>query len=120
MINGLVNMIKSGLSDLKYEIEKMSEDEKEIEKRNKILDIVEKTLDFNKKNQEGKGQKLLTPDQMLSRLTISLAQVKAGNYSEKLKNEIRQLLYSLHHSKKLTKSICNNFINTIEKWKKSL
>ena len=47
------------------------------------------------KNQKGKGSKILTPQQMLSRLPISLAQLKAGNNSQKLKNEIRQLLYSL-------------------------
>ena len=46
---------------------------------------------------------------MLSRLPISLAQLKAENNSEKLKNEIRQLLYSLHRSKKLTKSIYKSF-----------
>ena len=63
--------------------------------------------------QKGVGLKILTPDQMLSRLPITLAQLKAGNNSEKLKNEIRQLLYSLHHSKKLTKTIYNNLINTI-------
>ena len=50
---------------------------------------------------------------MLSRLPISLAQLKAGNNSEKLKNEIRQLLYSLYRSKKLTKTMNNNLINTI-------
>ena len=49
---------------------------------------------------------------MLSRLPISLAQLKAGNNSEKLKNEIRQLLCSLCHSKKLTKTIYNGLINT--------
>ena len=49
---------------------------------------------------------------MLSRLPITLAQLKAGNDSEKLKNEIRQLLYSLHASKKLTKTIYNNLIDT--------
>ena len=49
---------------------------------------------------ESEGFAEQTPDQMLSRLPISLAQLKAGNNSEKLKNEIRQLLYSLHHSKK--------------------
>ena len=48
---------------------------------------------------------------MLSRLPISLAQLKAENNSEKLKNEIRQLLYSLYRSKKLSKTIYNNFIN---------
>ena len=45
---------------------------------------------------EGKGLKILTPDQMLNRLPITLTQLKAGNNSEKLKNEIRQLLYSLY------------------------
>ena len=56
-----------------------------------------------RKNQPGHGLKILTPSQMLSRLPISLVQLKAGNNSEKLKNEIRQLLYSLYRSKKLTK-----------------
>ena len=48
-----------------------------------------------RRNQQGSGLKMLTPNQMLTRLPISLAQIKAGNHSEKLKNEIRQLLYSL-------------------------
>ena len=50
---------------------------------------------------------------MLSRLPISLAQLKAGNNSEKLKNEIRQLLYSLYRSKKLSKTIYKCLVNTI-------
>ena len=50
---------------------------------------------------------------MLSRLPISLAQLKAGNNSERLKEEIRQLLYSLYRSKKLTKTIHIDLINTI-------
>ena len=50
---------------------------------------------------------------MVSRLPITLAQLKAGNNSQKLINEIRQLLYSLRRSKKLTKTIYNNLINTI-------
>ena len=65
-----------------------------------------------RKNQKGGGLKILTPDQMLSRLPIPLAQLKAGNKSEKLKNEIRQLLYSLYRSNKLTKTIYNNLIIT--------
>ena len=93
--NLLLNTIKSNLSDLKNEIKKMSEDEIRIEKPYKIVDIVELILNFNKQNQEGQGLKILTPNQMLSRLPISLAQLKAGNNSEKLKNEIRQILYSL-------------------------
>ena len=72
----------------------MPEDKKEIEQPDKILNIVEEILDFNRQ-QLGQGLKILTPNQMLSRLPISLAQLKAGNNSEKLKNEIRQLLYSL-------------------------
>ena len=47
---------------------------------------------------------------MLDRLPISLAQLNSGNNSEKLKNEIRQLLYSWHRSKKLTKNICKSFV----------
>ena len=50
---------------------------------------------------------------MLTRLQISLAQLKAGNNSQKLKNEIRQLLYSLYRSKKLSKTVYNNLINAI-------
>ena len=55
------------------------------------------------KNVSENKKSMITPNQMLSRLPITLAQVKAGNNSEKLRNEIRQLLYSLHRSKKLAK-----------------
>ena len=58
-----------------------------------------------RRKQKGQGLRILTPQQMLSRLTISLAQLKAGNDSKHLKNEIRQLLYSLYRSKKLRKTI---------------
>ena len=108
-----VDSVKSGLSDLKNEIKKMSEYKKKIERPDKIVDIVEKILDFNNQNQEGQGLKILTPDQMLSRLPTSLAQLKAENNSEKFKNEIRQVLYSLYRSKKLTKTIYNKLISII-------
>ena len=111
--NDLVNVIKSGLNDLKKEIENMGEEEKEIEKPNEIVNIVEEILEFNKQNQSGQGLKILTPDQMLSRLPITLAQLKAGNNFEKLINEIRQLLHSLYRSKKLSKTIYNHLIKTI-------
>ena len=101
-IHKLVNVIKRELSDLKNEIEKMSADEKEIEKPDKMLKIVEKIRGFNRQ-QQGYGLKTLTPDQILSRLPISLAHLNAENNSEKLKNELRQLLYSLYRSKELTK-----------------
>ena len=64
-------------------------------------------------NQIGQGLKILTPNQMLSRLPIFLAQLKAGNNSEKLKNEIRQLLYSLYRSKKLTKQLYKSLVDII-------
>ena len=60
-----------------------------------------------------KGLKILTPHQMLGRLPITLAQLKAGNNLERLKNGIRQLSYSFHCSKKLAKTIYNNLIKTI-------
>ena len=69
--------------------------------------IINEILDFNKEIQiqQGSGLKILIPNQMLSRLPIFLARLKAGNNSEKLKNEIRQILYSLYRSKKLTKQL---------------
>ena len=110
----LVNVINSGLKDLKEEIKKISEAEIEIEDPELIVNIVEKILKFNKQNQQkGQGIKILTPNQMLNRLPITLAQLKAGNNSEKLKNEIRQLLYSLYRSKNMTKQVYNNLMNYI-------
>ena len=65
-------------------------------------------------SQEGEGVnemlKILTPNQMLKRLPIALAQVKAGNNSESLLNEIRQIVYSLYRSKEITKKVYNNII----------
>ena len=91
----------------------MSKKEIKIEKSDEIVRVVEMILKFNKQNQQGKGIKILTPNQMLSRLPITLAQLKAGNNSEKLKNEIRQLLYSLYRSKNMTKQVYNNLIKHI-------
>ena len=62
---------------------------------------------------EGKGLKILTPKQMLQRLPIALAQVKGGNNSESLLNEIRQIVYSLYQSKQITKKVYNNIIKSI-------
>ena len=107
-------MINIRLKGLKEEIEKMSKAEKEIEKPDKIVEIVEDILKFNEQQQQsGKGLKILTPNQMLNRLPIALAQLQAGNNSNKLKNEIRQLLYSLYRSKNMTKQVYNNLINYI-------
>ena len=68
-----------------------------------MINIVEHILYFNLLEQQGVSLKILTPNQILSRLPITLVQLKAENNSEKHKNEIRQLLYSLYRSKKLTK-----------------
>ena len=98
-----------------------------------LLDAVEDILDSVRSNKVMHGSKipdfeseestaqrrnrsdhrLRTPNQMLSRLPIALAQLKAGNNSEKLKNEIRQLLYSLYRSKKLTKQLYKSLIDII-------
>ena len=77
-----MSVIKSSLSDLKEaKIERMSEKEIKIEKLDEMVDIVEEILEFNRQRQQGQGLKILTPEQMLSRLPISLAQLKAGNNS---------------------------------------
>ena len=81
-------------------MEKLSKCEIKTEKPDKIVDIVEKILDFINQNQRRQGVKILKPDQILSRSPITLEQLQAGNNSEKLNNEVRQLLYSLHYSKK--------------------
>ena len=80
------------------------------EKPNEILVIVNDIINFNKeiqKQQEGLGLNILTPNQMLSRLPIFLAQLKAGD------NEIRQILYSLYRSKELTKQLYKSLIDII-------
>ena len=71
---------------------------------------------YNAKQNEtkGKGLKILTPKQMLQRLPIALAQVKAGNNSESLLNEIRQIVYSLYQSKQITKKVYNHIIESIQ------
>ena len=80
-------------------------------------DCVEMLSDANynaKQNKtEGKGLKILTPKQMLQRLPIALAQVKAGNNSGNLLNEIRQIVYSLYQSKEITKKVCNKLMKSL-------
>ena len=90
----------------------MPKEEIENEKPDKILKIPEKILKFNKQKQLRLGLKKLTPNQMLRRLPITLAQLKAGNNSEKLKNEIRQYCI-LCTDKNLTKQLYKSFIDII-------
>ena len=66
-----------------------------------------------RRNKKGQGLKILTPHQMLTRLPISLAQLKTGNHSKKLKKEIRQLLHLLYRSKELSKTIYNSLSNVV-------
>ena len=76
----LVSVVNSGLRDLKKEI-----GERENKKSGKIVETVEEILKFNKQIQQGNGLKILTPNQMLSRLPISVAQIKAGKIQKILK-----------------------------------
>ena len=62
---------------------------------------------------KGKGLKILTPKQMIQRLPIALAQLKAGNNSENLLNEIRQIACSLYQSKEITKKVYNNLMKSL-------
>ena len=66
-----------------------------------------------KNETKGKGLKILTPEQMLQRLPIALVQVKAGNNSESLLNEIRQIVCSFYQSKQITKKVYNSIIESI-------
>ena len=92
----------------------MSEDEIKKEKPDIVLNLFEKILEFTNQNQNKKGQglKILTY-QMLGRLPIFLAQLKTGNNSGKLNNETIQLLYSLYHSKKSTKTIYKYLVSIV-------
>ena len=110
----LVESINKKLTKMKNIVKNVPKDKvSRVEENEKIIDIVERILELNSEKQLGLGLKILTPNQMLSRLPITLAQLKAGNNSEKLKNEIRQLLYSLYWSKKPTKQLYKSLIDII-------
>ena len=79
------------------------------ENRDKIINIVEKIFNFNKQ-QKGTGFKILTLKQMLERLPIAFAQVKAGNTSENLLMEIFQIIYYLYQAKEITKNVYDNIL----------
>ena len=75
--------------------------------------IIEKISSTSSGSKSGKRLNILTPQQMLTHLPILLAQIKAGNSSRELKNEIRQLMYSLYRSKQISKTVYKNLIATI-------
>ena len=113
-IKNILQSVNKKLTKLKNIFKNMPKDEvSKVEENEKIIEIVERILELNSKKQLGLGLKILIPDQMLSRLPITFAQLKAENNSEKLKNEIRQLLYSLYRSKKLTKQLYKSLIDII-------
>ena len=70
-------------------------------------------LNSPKRKKTGTGLKILTPNKLLTRLSLLLAQAKAGSNSYKLKNEIKQILYLLYHHNKITKNIYNNLIKSL-------
>ena len=85
-----VKSINKTLTEIKNIIKNVPNDDLlKTEENEKIVDTVERILELNSKNQLGLGLKILTPNQILIRFLITLAQLKAGNNSEKLKNEIR-------------------------------
>ena len=106
-----VYLIEKTLTKIKNIVRNVPKDNPlKTEENEKVIDIVERILELNSQNQLGLGLKFLTPNQMLSRLSISLAELKAGKNSEKLKNEIRQFLY---RSKKLTKQLYKSLVDII-------
>ena len=81
--------------------------------RGDIPDLESEEPAAQRRNQPRRGLKILTPSQMLSRLPISLTQLKLGNNSEELKNEIKQLLYSLYRSKNLKKQLYKSLVRIV-------
>ena len=111
--NAKNTMIEVNLLNLINDIKIMSDDEVKSKNLDLIAYSVRKILDTNKEKQQGQGLEILTPKQMIIRLPILLAQLKTGSNPEKLKNEIRQIVYSLYRSKNLSETIYNNLVNAI-------
>ena len=87
------------------------ETEEEAAKRQTSLSTIPEETESD--SSKGEGLKIMTPNQLLTRLPILLAQKKAGNNSQKLNNEIRQITYSLYSSKIMSKTIYNHLMNSI-------
>ena len=107
------DLIKKVLTKLKRTIENTPKDDAaKIEENKKITDIVKRILELKNKIKSEQGLKILSLSQMPNGLSVSLAQLNAGNNSEKLKNEIRQLFIFFVHIKKINQKIYYNLINT--------
>ena len=116
-----INEVKIGRKTTKQE-EEIANLEKYYHYREEVfnffIDYIKMMLDSSHKAKQdetkGIGLKILTPKQMLQRIPIALAQVKAGNNSKHLLNEIRQIVYSLYQSKEITEKVHNNIIKSIQ------
>ena len=122
-----MSLIEADLEKLKKDMKNMSENEIRNKRLNLLANFIEEVLigdrmndmpdleteEYAAQRQRGQGLKILTPKQMITRLTILLAQLKAGNNSQKLKNEIRQIVSSLYRSKNLSTTFYNHLISTI-------
>ena len=105
----------------KYQLDVIKNFKNLYDSRQKIIDLFNnyarirsEAIYKSKQNETTRtGLKILTPKQMLQRLPVAPAQVKAGNNSESLLNEIRQIVYSLYQSKQITKKVYNNIIKSI-------
>ena len=80
----------------------------------KIFPIKNEGTHFSEKVSDHSNIKILTPQQMPQRLPIALAQVKTGNTTENLLNEIRQIIYSLYQAKEITQRAYNNLMNSVK------
>ena len=116
-----INEVKIGRKTTKQE-EEIANLEKYYHYREEVFNFfihyIKMMLDSSHKAKQdetkGIGLKILTSKQMLQRLPIALQQVKAGNNSENLLNEIRQIVCSLYQSKEITKKVYNNIIKSIQ------
>ena len=119
--------LRSNLADIKVGRKNNSAQKKVIKNVENFRDSQQAVIDFCKdcssmlidapydaKQQKGEGLKILTPKQMLQILPIAFAQVKAGNNSESLLNEFRQIVYFLYQSKEITKKVYNNIIKSVK------
>ena len=121
------SLIKTQLTGLNIDMQSMSKDEIKNKNLPALMEGVEEILIYLEKidmaeleskeeaeqRQRGQGLKIMVPSQLITRLPILLLQVKAGNNSNKLKNEIRQIINSLHRSKNLSEIIYNHLIKSI-------
>ena len=82
------------------------------DKRKSVIEAISRLGD-KEESEIGKGLKIMTPRQMITRLPILLGQKQAGNNSQKLNNEIRPIIYSFYRSKNLSKTVYNHLINSI-------